>query len=276
MSEEFFTDVTTLRARARQHIERGAVTKGGAARCGPAPPERGFGDRDRVCPALPAAPLHGHGHPCAGRSRGVPGARRRGAGPRRPARRSHHAARRHSRLRPPGAARTQLLGVRGRSESDGHDSRGSRGRARRDRQLLGDDSLHRRLRFHDTHHARENPGHGERTRRRPGEPPGDARPEGPSRRRTSRCSSRAGRDPAEPHLVRPIHPLAAAIQVAVPTRLARQSGSCWRCSGSARRFQCWSCATSTTRSATYRSTTRTSATWSCTSGAAPTRSTTSG
>jgi bacterioferritin len=28
MSEEFFTDVTTLRARARQHIERGAVSKG--------------------------------------------------------------------------------------------------------------------------------------------------------------------------------------------------------------------------------------------------------
>ena len=28
MSEEFFTDVTTLRARARQHIERGAVTQG--------------------------------------------------------------------------------------------------------------------------------------------------------------------------------------------------------------------------------------------------------
>ena len=28
MSDEFFTDVTTLRARARQHIERGAVTKG--------------------------------------------------------------------------------------------------------------------------------------------------------------------------------------------------------------------------------------------------------
>jgi bacterioferritin len=28
LSEEFFTDVTTLRARARQHIERGAVTKG--------------------------------------------------------------------------------------------------------------------------------------------------------------------------------------------------------------------------------------------------------
>ena len=28
MSDEFFTDVTTLRARARQHIERGAVTQG--------------------------------------------------------------------------------------------------------------------------------------------------------------------------------------------------------------------------------------------------------
>ena len=28
MSNEFFTDITTLRARARQHVERGAVTQG--------------------------------------------------------------------------------------------------------------------------------------------------------------------------------------------------------------------------------------------------------
>jgi len=84
MSDEFFTDVTTLRARARQHIERGAVTKGYQ------------GQLDVVLRLLNEA--------------------------------------------------------------------------------LATD---RRFRLHDTHHARGNPGHGGRARRRHGEPPDDARPEGP-------------------------------------------------------------------------------------------------
>ena len=47
----FLTDIKTLRERARQHIENGAVTEGytRGSRNSSENPERGAGDRDRLC-----------------------------------------------------------------------------------------------------------------------------------------------------------------------------------------------------------------------------------
>ena len=100
MAKEFLTDVKTLRARARKHIEKGAVTEGYRA------------DRETVIQLLNEAlateivcVLRYKRHYFMARAStptpvaaGVPAARQRGAGARRPDRRPHRPARRRAQL----------------------------------------------------------------------------------------------------------------------------------------------------------------------------------
>ena len=180
MSEEFFTDVTTLRKRARQHIERGAVTKGYK------------GQLDVVLRLLNEAlateivcvlRYRRHHFMATGiHAQAVAAEFLEHAGEE-----QGHADQIAARIvQLGGEPDFSPQGLHARSHSEYVAGENLMDMIRedlvaerdRDRQLLRDDPLHRRLRLHDAHHARGNPGHGGRARRRPGEPARDARPEG--------------------------------------------------------------------------------------------------
>ena len=111
---DFLTDVQTLRANARQHIDHGPITEAYGA------------DRERVIEVLNQAlatelvcvlryKRHyymAEGHQLRPGRRGVPAARHRGAGPRRLDRRPHRAAAGRAGLQPGDADGAQPLRVR--------------------------------------------------------------------------------------------------------------------------------------------------------------------
>ena len=102
--QPFLADVQEIRRRARQHMEKGAVTEGYKADLtdGPALAERSARHRNRVCSALQAPSVHGERARGPVRRRRIRGACGRRAAACRHARAADYAARRRAGFQPRG------------------------------------------------------------------------------------------------------------------------------------------------------------------------------